>query len=151
MDEPGGLRRIFGRHTPIGRTQQVCYRCRGHLLLLVLQNLSTAPDDSAAPCRPECERRIGKISPGFKTISKLLDKGKTWIKLSGAYQDSKVGPPSYSDTVSLARAYIKAAPEQMVWGSDWPHPTEKQKPDDAVLFDLLTEWAPDDAVRTAIW
>jgi D-galactarolactone isomerase len=89
-------------------------------------------------------------SPGFKTISKLLDKGNTWIKLSGAYQDSKVGPPTYSDTVSLARAYIKAAPERMVWGSDWPHPTEKQKPDDAVLFDLLTEWAPDDAVRTAI-
>jgi D-galactarolactone isomerase len=89
-------------------------------------------------------------TPGFKTISKLLDKGRTWIKLSGAYQDSKVGPPTYSDTVTLARAYIKAAPERMVWGSDWPHPTEKQKPDDAVLFDLLAEWAPDAEERTAI-
>jgi predicted TIM-barrel fold metal-dependent hydrolase len=47
---------------------------------------------------------------GFKTISKLIDKGKTWVKLSGAYQDSKVGAPSYSDTVPVARAYIKAAP-----------------------------------------
>jgi hypothetical protein len=37
------------------------------------------------------------------------------VKLSGAYQDSKVGPPSYSDTVPVARAYIKAAPERMVW------------------------------------
>src|SRR6478672_6487003 len=36
-------------------------------------------------------------NPGFKTISKLIDKGRTWVKLSGAYQDSKVGPPSYSD------------------------------------------------------
>jgi predicted TIM-barrel fold metal-dependent hydrolase len=54
-------------------------------------------------------------NPGFKTISKLIDKGKTWVKLSGAYQDSKVGPPSYSDTVPVARAYIKAAPERMVW------------------------------------
>jgi len=89
-------------------------------------------------------------SPGFKTITKLLDRGKTWIKLSSAYQDSKVGAPTYSDTVPLAHAYIKAAPERMVWGSDWPHPTEKQKPDDAVLFDLLTEWAPDAAARTAI-
>jgi D-galactarolactone isomerase len=89
-------------------------------------------------------------SPGFKTITKLLDKGKTWIKLSGAYQDSKAGPPTYSDTVSLAHAYIKAAPERMVWGSDWPHPAEKQKPDDAELFDLLREWAPDAAERTAI-
>jgi hypothetical protein len=47
---------------------------------------------------------------------------------------------------------VKAAPEQMVWGSDWPHPTEKTdaKPDDAILFDLLADWAPDEAVRNRI-
>jgi predicted TIM-barrel fold metal-dependent hydrolase len=89
-------------------------------------------------------------NPGFKTISKLIDKGRTWVKLSGAYQDTKVGPPTYSDTVAVARAYIKAAPERMVWASDWPHPTEKDKPDDAVLFDLLAEWAPEEAMRTHI-
>src|SRR6266487_673454 len=89
-------------------------------------------------------------NPGFKTISKLIDWGRTWVKLSGAYQDSKVGPPTYSDTVAVARAYIKAAPERMVWASDWPHPTEKDKPNDAVLFDLLAEWAPDEAIRTRI-
>ncbi len=89
-------------------------------------------------------------NPGFKTISKLIDKGRTWVKLSGAYVDTKVGPPTYSDTVAVARAYIKAAPERMVWASDWPHPTEKDKPDDAVLFDLLAEWAPDEAMRTRI-
>jgi len=87
---------------------------------------------------------------GFKTISRLIDKGRTLVKLSGAYQESKVGPPSYSDTVPLARAYIKAAPERMVWASDWPHPTEKVKPDDAVLFDLLGEWAPDPVTRRLI-
>jgi predicted TIM-barrel fold metal-dependent hydrolase len=89
-------------------------------------------------------------NPGFKTISKLIDKGRTWVKLTGAYQDTKVGPPTYSDTVAVARAYIKAAPERMVWASDWPHPTEKDKPDDAVLFDLLAKWEPDEAMRTRI-
>jgi len=89
-------------------------------------------------------------NPGFKTISKLIDKGRTWVKLSGAYQDTKVGPPTYSDTVAVARAYIKAAPERMVWASDWPHPTEKDKPDEAVLFDLLAQWAPEEAMRTRI-
>src|SRR5689334_8821628 len=90
-------------------------------------------------------------SPGFKTISKLIDKGKTWVRLSGAYQDSKVGPPSYSDTIPVARAYIKAAPQRVVWASDWPHPTEKEKPDDAVLFDLLAEWAPDPSRARLSW
>jgi predicted TIM-barrel fold metal-dependent hydrolase len=40
-----------------------------------------------------------------------------------------------------------------VWGSDWPHPSEQSNPtlpDDAVLFDLLAQWAPDEAVRNRI-
>ena len=45
---------------------------------------------------------------------------------------------------------MKAAPERMVWGSDWPHPTEKDKPDDAVLFDLLSQWIPDEGTRNRI-
>src|SRR5262249_6575736 len=89
-------------------------------------------------------------SPGFKTISKLIYKGKTWVKLSGAYQDSKVGPPSYSDTIPVARAYIKAAPQRVVWASDWPHPTEKEKPDDGVLFDLPADWPPAPGSRPLI-
>ncbi|HSB71343.1 MAG TPA: amidohydrolase family protein [Candidatus Methylomirabilis sp.] len=92
----------------------------------------------------------GTDHPAFQILRQLIDKGRTWIKLSGAYQDSKVGPPSYADTTRVAQAYIKAAPQRMVWGSDWPHPTEKEKPNDAVLFDLLAEWAPDEATRHRI-
>jgi predicted TIM-barrel fold metal-dependent hydrolase len=80
----------------------------------------------------------------------MLDKGNTWMKLSGAYMDTKVGAPTYADKTPVTQAYIKAAPERMVWGSDWPHPTEKDKPNDAVLFDLLAEWAPDEAMRQRI-
>lgn len=92
----------------------------------------------------------GVDHPAFRVIVKLIDKGRTWVKLSGAYQDTKVGPPSYADTSKVAQAYVKAAPERLVWGSDWPHPTEKEKPDDAVLFDLLATWAPDEATRRRI-
>jgi predicted TIM-barrel fold metal-dependent hydrolase len=89
--------------------------------------------------------------PAFGVISKLIDKGQTWVKLSSAYQDSKVGPPSYADMMGLAQAYVKAAPERMLWGSDWPHPTVKgAKPDDAILLDLLTDWAPDERTRMRI-
>jgi D-galactarolactone isomerase len=86
--------------------------------------------------------------PLFAQVHKLIDKGKTWVKLSGAYADTKVGPPTYSDTIPVAQAYAKAAPERCVWGSDWPHPSEREKkPDDAVLLDLLTVWVPDEKVR----
>jgi len=92
----------------------------------------------------------GTDHPAFQVISKLIDKGRTWVKLSGAYIDTKVGAPSYADTTKVAQAYVKAAPERLVWGSDWPHPTEKEKPDDAVLFDLLSVWIPDEATRRRI-
>jgi predicted TIM-barrel fold metal-dependent hydrolase len=88
--------------------------------------------------------------PAFGIIRRLLDQGRTWMKLSGAYMLSKSGPPRYADITPVARAYIAAAPERMVWGSDWPHPTEKDKPDDAALFDLLSDWAPDAATRQRI-
>lgn len=92
----------------------------------------------------------GVDHPAFQVIVKLIDKGRTWVKLSGAYQDTKIGPPGYADTSKVAQAYVKAAPERLVWGSDWPHPTEKEKPDDAILFDLLATWAPDEATRRRI-
>jgi predicted TIM-barrel fold metal-dependent hydrolase len=90
--------------------------------------------------------------PAFAFVLKLADRGRTWVKLSSAYQVSKSGPPAYGDASKVAKAYISAAPERMVWGSDWPHPTEKvdAKPDDAILFDLLSDWAPDEAIRNRI-
>jgi predicted TIM-barrel fold metal-dependent hydrolase len=88
--------------------------------------------------------------PAYAVIRRMLDKGRTWTKLSGAYMDTKSGAPAYADKLAVAQAYLKAAPERMVWGSDWPHPTEKEKPNDATLFDLLAQWAPDAALRQRI-
>jgi D-galactarolactone isomerase len=89
--------------------------------------------------------------PSHRIILNLIDRGRTWVKLSGAYSNTQVGPP-YPEATKIAQAFVKAAPERMVWGSDWPHPTETpdHKPDDAMLFDLLSEWAPDEATRRRI-
>jgi D-galactarolactone isomerase len=89
--------------------------------------------------------------PSHGIIRGLIDRGRTWVKLSGAYSNTKVGPP-YPDATKIAQAFVKAAPERMVWGSDWPHPSEAsdRKPNDAVLFDLLSDWAPDEATRHRI-
>ncbi|WP_166520807.1 amidohydrolase family protein [Bradyrhizobium canariense] len=89
----------------------------------------------------------GVESAPYKIIRGLLDRGKTWVKLSGPYVSSKQGAPDYADAGAVATAYVKAAPERMVWGSDWPHPSERDnKPDDARLFDLFAQCAGDDIV-----
>lgn len=92
----------------------------------------------------------GVNHPAFGIIRGLIDKGRTWVKLAGAYLNTRIGPPAYADATKIAQAWVKAAPERLVWGSDWPHPSENNKPDDARLFDLLADWAPDEAVRKRI-
>ena len=88
--------------------------------------------------------------PAYKVIRRMIDKNKAWVKLSVTYDSSKVGPPSYSDVNEVGKAYVKAAPERLVWGSNWPHPNEQNKPDDAVLIDLLATWAPREGTRRRI-
>jgi len=93
---------------------------------------------------------MGLKHPAFALIRRLIDKGRTWVKLSVTYDSSKIGPPSYSDVNKVGQAYVQAAPERLVWGSNWPHPNETTKPDDAMLFDLLGQWAPNEATRHRI-
>ena len=92
----------------------------------------------------------GLAHPAYGVIRSLVDKGRAWVKISGAYLNTRIGPPGYADATVIAQAYVKAAPERLVWGSDWPHPSPPVKPDDAVLFDLLAAWAPEEATRNRI-
>lgn len=88
----------------------------------------------------------------FKSLLRLVDTGRCWVKLSGVYETSKTGAPDYADVGALAKVLAHAAPERMLWASNWPHPQGATLgyPDDADLLDLLLDWAPDDAARKMI-
>lgn len=88
--------------------------------------------------------------PGMQALLRLLDRGRSWVKLSAAYETSLEGPPHYGDVGLLAKRFVEAAPERCLWASNWPHPGKKVVPSNAAMLDLLLEWAPDDAVRTKI-
>lgn len=89
--------------------------------------------------------------PAFKALLRLVEGGRTWVKVSAPYETSRLGPPRYQDVGALAKALIATAPERMVWASNWPHPTALAKlPDDALLLDLLLEWTDDETIRRKI-
>ena len=90
--------------------------------------------------------------PGFESLLRLVDSGRCWVKLSGAYMTSKSGPPLYEDVGALAKELVRRAPERLVWASNWPHPLvrERKAPDDAVLLDLMLDWTRDEATRNRI-
>jgi D-galactarolactone isomerase len=95
-------------------------------------------------------RPIAPDHPAFQSLLRLVDTGRFHVKLSGSYLISAEGAPLYSDVAPLARTLVEHAPERMLWASDWPHPSEEHKPDDAWLIDLLLQWAPSEAQRQAI-
>lgn len=83
----------------------------------------------------------GLTSDALRTAQRLVDKGNTFITLSGPYVDTKTGAPTYADVAPVAKTLISMAPERMLWGTDWPHPTERgPKPDDAVLLETIAGW-----------
>jgi len=89
--------------------------------------------------------------PGFQALLGLLKDGKKWLKLAAPYETSKLGPPFYDDVGRLAKALVKAAPDRVIWASNWPHPSSGfVGPDDADMLDLLLDWAPDDTARRKI-
>jgi D-galactarolactone isomerase len=87
----------------------------------------------------------------FKALLGLVEGGRCWVKLSAPYETSKAGPPDYADVGRLAKALIEAAPERMLWASNWPHPSAlPNPPDDAQMLDLLLHWCPQAATRDRI-
>jgi len=94
----------------------------------------------------------GESHPAFHIVRSLIDQGRTWVKLSGAYLDSQTGRDNaYADTDAVARAWVRAAPQRLVWGSDWPHITERPNPPPTeMMAAVLRRWVGDEAVLQGI-
>ena len=73
---------------------------------------------------------------------------KCWVKLTGVYRMSTA--PGFADAAPVAQALIAAAPERVIWGSDYPHLSFADKVGSVELFNLLADWAPDEATRKKI-
>jgi 2-pyrone-4,6-dicarboxylate lactonase len=93
----------------------------------------------------------GVAAPGFQALLELMRCGNTWMKISGANRVSATDLPPYDDVEPLACALIEAAPERIMWGTDWPHPNKYiVNPNDGDLVDAFGDWVADDAMRRKI-
>lgn len=92
----------------------------------------------------------GIAHPGFQALLGLVRDGLCWVKLSGNYRISDAGP-DYRDVIPFAHALIEAAPDHMVWGTDWPHPALNDfMPNDGDLLNALDDYAPDRELKRKI-
>jgi predicted TIM-barrel fold metal-dependent hydrolase len=86
----------------------------------------------------------------FKALLGLMRNENCWVKVCGAERVSSLGPP-FTDALPFARALIEAAPDRVLWGTDWPHPNVgKHMPNDGDLVDLFPLMAPDPELQVRI-
>ncbi|MFK0007833.1 amidohydrolase family protein [Paenarthrobacter sp. NPDC090520] len=149
LTRPGGagaelIRPLATRIAPLGWHVQIHMTAEG--ILENLYNLSDLPTDLVIDHMGRLPGTAGTTHPSYEAITRLIDQGKTWVKLSGVYHESHDGPPAYTDRAAIGTAFARYAPERMLWGSDWPHPTasrgEVPMPDDAAMLDMFATWVP---------
>lgn len=100
----------------------------------------------------------GLNQPAFQLLLDLLKNKCVWVKVSGADKICNTKVHSYFglpfiEVIPFARAVVAAAPDRVIWGSDWPHSNNfapGHTPNDGDLVDLLAEFAPDEAARKKI-
>jgi 2-pyrone-4,6-dicarboxylate lactonase len=93
----------------------------------------------------------GVRAPGFQALLELVKRGNTWVKISGANRVSATDLPPYDDVKPMAQALIEAAPDRIMWGTDWPHPNKYVvNPNDGDLVDAFGDWVGDEAMRRRI-
>lgn len=98
--------------------------------------------------RPDPSR--GAADPTLRKMIALLKRGNFWTMLSLSEKLSRSGFP-WDDVVPMARALVEAAPERVVWATDWPHPVStKQPPNEGDLMELLYRIAPEANLRQKI-
>lgn len=92
----------------------------------------------------------GVQGAAFQRLLQLVRRPNCWAKLIGPYFLSS-RRPDFPDVAPLAQAVVAAAPDRVVWGTDWPHPSPHGAvPNDGDLADMLGAWVPDEAQRTRV-
>ena len=129
-----------------------------HLILhLDTQDLVDLNDEFRNVPIPMVIDHMGRVKAGegleqkpFKVLLEWMKHDKFWVKVCGAERISAMGPP-FTDAVPFARALIEAAPDRILWGTDWPHPNVgKHMPNDGDLMDLFSLMAPEPELQYKI-
>ncbi|MBN8939857.1 MAG: amidohydrolase family protein [Rhizobiales bacterium] len=114
-----------------------------HLPALLATGLPLVLDHMASP-----DIARGVDDRTFQTILGLLRHGNLWVKLP-VCRVSKAAP-GHADARPFHEAYLAAAPDRLLWGSDWPYVRMAPAPDAGRMLDLFFEWTPDEAARRRI-
>lgn len=144
------LEAIAARCADMGWHLQLGFR--GESYPPLVKRLSTLPVPVVIDHMGWCSAAEGTEGDAFKAVLELVRNAGAYTKLSGSFRLSNEEAP-YRDTFVFARALVEAAPDRVLWGSDWPHVglyDPAVRPDVGQLLDGLADVVPDEAMRKRI-
>ncbi len=131
------IKNLASRIAPMGWS--ICFWMSPDLTVSMEDFLRNLPCEIVFDHRGHIPAKEGLKHPAVEVICRLLKEEKAWVKLSGLYIDTEC--KNYEDTIAIGKEYVKANPDRVIWGTDWPHPScysgLKPVPDDAELLDAL--------------
>jgi predicted TIM-barrel fold metal-dependent hydrolase len=159
----GGTASVDQMRVDIAAAAKLCARNGWHVQIFVPASV-LAPLSATLRALPvdTVIDHFGLIAPekpgdAADTLVALIESGKAWVKISGAYRIA--ADPADPRIDPLARRLVAANPERAVWGSDWPHTPrhDVRKPGEAEelpfqdidtkgLLALVPRWLEDDAL-----
>jgi predicted TIM-barrel fold metal-dependent hydrolase len=159
-DRAALVERFAGLVAPLGWHLQ--FFADAPTLVALEDTLARAPVDIVVDHMGLPDVRAGLEQPGFQALLRLLRRGRAWAKLAGADRITR-GTGRLRDAVPFMHALAAAAPERLVWGSDWPNLgfhsgaqavegtiLPHRELDAGELLDLLADAVPDAGTRHAI-
>jgi 2-pyrone-4,6-dicarboxylate lactonase len=142
----------------IVRTADICrdlgwhvdFLLPGWLISELMPTLRVLPVEFSVAHMGLFPAKNGATQPGFREFLSLAGDGskRCWVKLTGIYRFSQ--NPTFADVAPFAEALIATIPDQLIWGSDFPHLSFHDKVGTIQLYNKLAEWAPDAAMRKRI-
>jgi 2-pyrone-4,6-dicarboxylate lactonase len=91
-----------------------------------------------------CPASAGVAQRPFQALLELARREQVWVKVSGA---ERIAPPPFRDALPFAQALMRAAPDRVLWGTDFPHPNLKHDVDEADLVDMLPDYGDGAALQ----
>lgn len=103
--------------------------------------------------------------PAVQLMTELLAEGNIWVTLSGLDrllpEGTALDPhePAFADLwqrheeaiIERVRAFVRTRPENLLWGSDWPHVgLQLPHPDSRDVRARLDRWVSDASIRNRI-
>jgi 2-pyrone-4,6-dicarboxylate lactonase len=86
----------------------------------------------------------GLDRPVIRWVLDMLKQDNWWMMVSNGNRDSKL-EAGWDDAIPYGKALIEAAPDRIVWGTDWPHPQwTKRMMNDAEEVELLYRYVDGD-------